>query len=66
MAEPDSSGPHQRHHHHDERSNLRAAIANLRGAGIPWWQALAKVASNVLLRVVPPRSCCGNYGQPGC
>ena len=66
MSDQEQHEPHERHHHHDERPNLRAAISNLRRTGLPWHQVLAQVASNFRLKVVTRSNCCGNYGQPGC
>jgi hypothetical protein len=66
MEEPEFHGPHEHHRHRDERPNLRSTIANLRGAGLPWMQVLAQVASNFGVKVATRRNCCGNYGQPGC
>jgi len=66
MAEhdPQQGGAHD--HQHDERPNLRASIGNLRSTGLPWWQALAQVASNFRIKVTTRQNCCGNLGQPGC
>ena len=62
--EPDRQRPHS--HSEDERPNLPATIANLRATGYPWRQVLRQVASNFWLKVASRRSCCGNFGQPGC
>ena len=66
MAEREPSPEGEHSHRHDERPNLRALLGNLRGTGLPWHQALKQVASNFRLKAATRRSCCGNYGQPGC
>ena len=43
-----------------------APLGNLRGSGLPWQLWAAAIVSNIWRRVLPPRSCCGNLGQPGC
>ncbi len=66
MADPEPEHGHPHNHQHGGPNSLGSAFANLRGTGLPWRQVLALVASNVRLKVVSLRGCCGNYGQPGC
>lgn len=66
MAEQEPEhGNHDGHRHH-RPDGLGSVFANLRGTGLPWRQVLARAASNMRLKVVSMRSCCGNPGQPGC
>ena len=51
---------HQHPHRHgpNRPESLGAAIANLRGTGLPWRQVLALVAANMRRKVVSRSACC--------
>lgn len=48
------------------RPSIFAALANLRGSGLPWYRCLAAVAANNWRKLRRGQNCCGNLGQPGC
>jgi hypothetical protein len=49
------------------RPSLRDALTNWRESDLPFHRKLFVALRNYRRRfAVPPRNCCGNYGQPGC
>jgi hypothetical protein len=49
------------------RPSLHDAMTNWRESGLPFFEKLFVTFRNYSRRFgVPPRNCCGNYGQPGC
>jgi hypothetical protein len=49
------------------RPSLRDAMTNWRESDLPFFEKLFVTFRNYSRRFgVPPRNCCGNYGQPGC
>ena len=73
MPEPDqqeSPPPHHHHddgdHHHHRPDSPVSVFANLCGTGLPWRQVLSLALSNLKLKILSRRACCGNDGQPGC
>ena len=62
--EPEHGHPHD--HPHGRPDSLGSGFANLRSTGLPWREVLRLAASNMWLKVVSRRACCGNPGQPGC
>ena len=56
----------EQQHPDQRRPSLSAALANLRGSGLPWPRALARMAANNWRKIRTGSNCCGNLGQPGC
>ncbi len=49
------------------KPSLRDAMTNWRESDLPFFAKLGTALRNYSRRFgVPPRNCCGNYGQPGC
>ncbi len=49
------------------RPSLASFVSNWRRSRLPLWVRLAVALRHLLRRLAwPPRSCCGQYGQPGC
>ena len=49
------------------RPSLRDAFTNWHESDLPFFEKLAVTMRNYSKRFgIPPRNCCGNYGQPGC
>jgi hypothetical protein len=49
------------------RPSLRDAFSNWHNSDLPYVERFFVAMRNYSRRFgVPPRNCCGNYGQPGC
>ena len=49
------------------KPSLRDAMTNWRESDLPFVSKFFVAMRNYSRRFgVPPRNCCGNYGQPGC
>jgi hypothetical protein len=49
------------------RPSMRDSLTNWRESPLPFFGKLRVALRNYRRRfAIPPRNCCGNYGQPGC
>ena len=66
MPGPEQHEPHPYHGVWGILYGIRVAIANVWGAGIPWWRLPSEVVTNIRLRMGNGWLCCGSHGHPGC
>ena len=49
------------------RPSMRDSLTNWRQSSLPFFGRLGVALRNYSRRFgLPPKNCCGNYGQPGC
>ena len=49
------------------RPSMRDSLTNWRQSDLPFFSKMFVTVKNYSRRFrLPPRNCCGNYGQPGC
>jgi hypothetical protein len=50
----------------DQMPSPSAFSRNWRGSDVPFWPKLRLALANVWKKIRTGKSCCGNYGEPGC
>ena len=49
------------------KPSLHDSMTNWRQSPLPFLEKFAVAMRNYSRRIgIPPKNCCGNYGQPGC
>ncbi len=49
------------------KPSMRDAMTNWRESSLPLFEKMAVAMRNYSRRFgLPPKNCCGNYGEPGC
>jgi hypothetical protein len=43
-----------------------ASLRNWRESDLPFWRKLRVAIGNTWIKVRTGKTCCGNYGEPGC